>query len=421
MQVYQVRKSYKNFLFLIIALLAGIAAFLNTTPAAAAPMIASATTSHDWSMYDFGSQHTNANPYETTVSVANASRLAPAWHQPLTYSAYAPTSIAHGIAYTSDQNGLAAFDATTGKVLWKKSSINDRSLDSAPLIAKGLLISEPGMQGEIVAYDATTGKTVWTHEGLIGPAPLTYSSDKIYVGTLTQIYALDVYTGKTAWSYNTGGTSNAYVAATQSAPAIANGIVYTTISVVAESATLLALDAKTGKKLWQYNTGRSSYKNEPNYISGSPSVANGLVYFDTVSHTTEALNATTGKHVWTASTGDSFASSSPTLANGVVYSYTGHALYAFDGLSGKKLWLTTLKATGTYPTGPRIAIANGVIYAGQSFIPSTPGTVLAFDARTGKQIWHYSIAGTRETYSPILVNSTLYIGFDANLYAFKLH
>lgn len=422
MDVYQARKRRNLSPFLIISLLVAILTLLTTTPTSAASMAPNTTTSHDWSMYAFGSQHTNANPYETRVSTANVSHLAPAWHQPLTYSAYAPASIAQGITYTSDQNGLAAFDATTGKVLWKKSSPNDRNTDCAPLIAKGLLISESfAQQARITAYDAKTGKTVWSHTGATDSAPLTYYSDKVYVGTLSKIYALDVFTGKTIWSTNTGGTINAAVSYTQTAPAIANGIVYTTVSVIAESATLLALDAKTGKKLWQYNTGKSSYIAAPNYISGSPSVANGLVYFNTISHTTEALDAVTGKHVWTASTGDSFVSTSPTLANGAVYSYTGDGLYAFNALTGVALWKTKVNGVGSVPVSSRIAIANGVIYAGRLFVASSDAAVLAFDAKTGKQIWQYTIAGARETYSPILVNSTLYIGVDANLYAFTLH
>lgn len=421
MKTRLVRKRHSVSLFLITALLAAALILLVTTPTSAATMVIQSSTTHDWSMYAFGAQHTNANPYETTVSTTSVSRLKPAWHQALTYSAYAPASIAQGIAYTSDQNGLAAFDANTGKVLWKKSSPHDRNIDCAPLVVKGLLISQPYMNGQITAYNAKTGIQVWSHRGLTDTAPMTYYNNKIYVGTLTQIYALDVLTGKTIWATNTGGTSGSSVTFTQTAPAIANGIVYTTVSVLSQSATLLALDANTGKKLWQYNTGQSTYMSEPNYISGSPSVANGMVYFTTVSHTTEALDAITGKHKWTASTGTSFVGSSPTLANGIVYAYSGQTIYAYDGLTGRRLWRTTTQGTGTYPTGPRMAIANGVIYTGQLPNPPANASVLAFDARSGKQIWKYTIPGAGETYSPILVNGTLYIGVDENLYAFKLH
>ena len=86
-----------------------------------------------------------------------------------------------------------------------------------------------------------------------------------------------------------------------SSPAVANGVVYTGSSsgnVSARNAKphsdVSALDAKTGALLWSYATG-------DNYLTSSPAVANGLVYFGPSGKGSAgwyALNARTGVLQW---------------------------------------------------------------------------------------------------------------------------
>src|SRR5262245_57088316 len=101
------------------------------------------------------------------------------------------------------------------------------------------------------------------------------------------------------WKYNT------CIEIDLSSPTVANGLV----DVGDESpGAVYALNAITGAKLWSFTTAGD--------VESAPAVANGIVYFgggDAI----YALNALTGATLWIAGTGD-FVASSPAVANGVV-------------------------------------------------------------------------------------------------------
>ncbi|MEO7020825.1 MAG: serine/threonine-protein kinase [Ktedonobacteraceae bacterium] len=129
----------------------------------------------------------------------------------------------------------------------------------------------------------------------------------------------------------------------------------------------------------------------------------------------QILNVTTiGKMAlkWNIQIG-SLLESSPTVANGVVYlgSSVG-TVYAFDALSGKQLWAAS--TGGITQSSP--AVANGLVYVG-----STDGQLYAFDAATGKQHWAAPTNGTVES-SPTIANGLVYIGSErGQLSAFNAH
>ncbi|MGZ3616807.1 MAG: beta-alanine-activating enzyme beta-propeller domain-containing protein [Ktedonobacteraceae bacterium] len=102
--------------------------------------------------------------------------------------------------------------------------------------------------------------------------------------------------------------------------------------------------------------------------------------------------------------------SSPAVVNGVVYIGSDDgSLYAFNAQTGTQLWRVT--------TGSNInsspAVVNGVVYVG-----SHDSNVYAFNARTGIQIWKAPTGADIAMSSPVVINSVVYIGSeDQNLYA----
>ena len=74
--------------------------------------------------------------------------------------------------------------------------------------------------------------------------------------------------------------------ATESSPAVANGVVY----IGSDDNNVYALNASTGALLWSYNTG--------NAVGASAAVANGVVYVGTYQGNVDALNASTGALLW---------------------------------------------------------------------------------------------------------------------------
>ena len=138
-------------------------------------------------------------------------------------------------------------------------------LEAAPLVADGVLYLV-GMQNNVYAVDAATGKTLWTYvhpwpenaiiPGNKGARGLAIGDGLVYMASQDDhIVALDAKTGKVAWDAVTDDVFTCRCTLT-SAPLYLKGKV---ISGVAGGdgpfrGYINALDAKTGKLLWRFNT-----------------------------------------------------------------------------------------------------------------------------------------------------------------------
>jgi outer membrane protein assembly factor BamB len=185
--------------------------------------------------------------------------------------------------------------------------------------------------------------------------------------------------GKLKWSCSTK-----YVI--YGSPTVANGVVY----FGSEDFNIYALNADTGTKLWSYPAGGG--------VESSPAVANGVVYVAS-GENLYALNAKTGAKLWSQPIE---GQSSPTVVNGVVYvgSYDNN-VYALNAKTGHKLW--------NYTTGSIVvsspAVANGVVYVG-----SYDNNVYALNAKTGHKLWSFATGVNGVTSSPAVANGLVYVG-----------
>jgi outer membrane protein assembly factor BamB len=156
---------------------------------------------------------------------------------------------------------------------------------------------------------------------------------------------------------------------------------------------LIALNASTGALLWTYSN---------DYSSNAPAaVANGIVFITTYG-STEALDISTQTLLWSYPAGFEMA-----MANGVVFAGDGqNTVYALDATSGVKLWSSN--GGGGAP-----AIANGVVYTVSNYEP-----VYALDASSGATLWSYT--ASPYVSAPVVVNGGLYVTSIENIYAFGL-
>jgi outer membrane protein assembly factor BamB len=209
----------------------------------------------------------------------------------------------------------------------------------------------------------------------------------VYFGSQdASVYALNASTGAKLWSFATGGQ-------VFSSPAVVNGVVY----FGSGDNNVYALNASTGAKLWSFATGNS--------VISSPTVVNGVVYFGSGDNNVYALNATTGAKLWSFATGGAITYSSPAVANGVVYiSSLDNNFYALNASTGAKLWSYP---AGTIPGSP--AVVNGIVCIG-----SDNNNVYALDATTGILLWSYHALFSVES-SPAVANGVVYFGSDAGL------
>ena len=256
-----------------------------------------ASDSSDWTMFDL--HNSRFNVQEHTLNTKNVSRLSLAWSTSLTSISSGPTIemvVAHGVVYTaaslpSGHNALIVVSEQTGSVLWQQTL----PARDGPIGGHYYLCSTDGLvyindAGSLEAYTATAGTLQW--QRAIAPeyginvehGVLYVESSLGYPQGQSSVYALNAHTGKTIW--NVVLTQNLY----SSSPAFANGILY----VGSVEGILLALNASNGQTLWTASLGTN------NAIITAPVVDHGMVFVEGDSTGLYAFNATTGKERWFA-------------------------------------------------------------------------------------------------------------------------
>ncbi|HMW45669.1 MAG TPA: PQQ-binding-like beta-propeller repeat protein [Solirubrobacterales bacterium] len=162
----------------------------------------------------------------TGIDSGNVADLAPAWTFPLTsggiFGAMSSNPIvSDGVLYFSDAaSNVYALDAFTGIQKWKRT-FNVAGLgQNGVTLANGRLLA--GVDSDVLSLDATTGKTIWrttlnaSDSAAVDMAPLAWK-DLIIVSTIpfkigTGIYkggqkgvvfGLNAKTGRKVWSFDT--------------------------------------------------------------------------------------------------------------------------------------------------------------------------------------------------------------------------
>ncbi len=160
---------------------------------------------------------------------------------------------------------------------------------------------------------------------------------------LTQISATNVKTLGLAWSFET----NTY-RGLEATPLVADGVMYTTGSW----SVVFALAARTGKQLWKYDPD-VPHKYAPkaccDVVNRGVALYKGKVYVGTIDGRLVALDAATGKVIWQVVTVDQSQAytitGAPRVVKGKVLIGNGGAEYgvrgylsAYDAETGKMAW-----------------------------------------------------------------------------------
>src|SRR5512139_115512 len=134
----------------------------------------------------------------------------------------------------------------------------------------------------------------------------------------------------------------------EATPIVVDGVIYVTTAW----SKVYAVDAKSGKALWQYDPkvpGPAAAKNCCDVVSRGAAVYKGKVYVGTYDGRLIALDASSGQPVWTAQTVDPEAmytiSGAPRVGAGLVFIGNGGGEFggrgyvsAYDADTGKLAW-----------------------------------------------------------------------------------
>jgi len=250
-------------------------------------------------------------------------------------------------------------------------------------------------------------RRVWTFHGralLEFPPVVAYG--RVFLTTFDgRTYALDAKTGRAVWRYDSHRCGWA-------SPAVDRGLVFEAYIGHACNADdpgpdgeVIAFDAATGRIRWRRTTGPTE---------SSPLVARGLVFIGDWHGTIYALSERTGKVRWTFTTGGKVKGSLALRGNRLyIGAYDGH-LYALDVRTGRLLWRASGQPSlrgGTFYSSP--AVAYDRVYLG-----STDGHVYSFGAGSGKLRWSYRTGGYVYA-SPAVWHELILVGsYDHTFYAF---
>jgi outer membrane protein assembly factor BamB len=233
--------------------------------------------------------------------------------------------------------------------------------------------------------------------------PPIYARGVLYaVNNNANAFALDADTGKVLWERRIGRLN-------ASSPAYQKGRLYIVNLVPGH---IVKLDAKTGRIIWK--------RSLPGRAESSPLVLGHSVYFGCEDGNLYSLSTRNGNVRWATPLGGP-VKSAPAFRDGVLFvgDYGGY-MNAVRASTGKLLWQSGslgpgFAASGAFYSTP--AVAFGRVYAGNN-----DGRVYSYDQQDGTLAWTHSTGGY--VYSgPVAASTertppTVYIGsFDGNIYA----
>ncbi|MGV1048111.1 MAG: PQQ-binding-like beta-propeller repeat protein [Solirubrobacterales bacterium] len=242
----------------------------------------------------------------------------------------------------------------------------------------------------------------YTERPLLEFPPIFVGGTLYAVNNNATAFALDAGSGKVLWERQIGDLN-------ASSPAYSRHRLYI---VNLEPGHIVKLDAETGRVIWK--------RPLPGRAESSPLVIGRSVYFGCENGELFSLSTVNGNVRWSTPLGGAIKAA-PAYYGGKLFvgDYGGH-MNAVDAATGKLVWQSGslgpgLGASGQFYSTP--AVAYGRVYAG-----NTDGRVYSYDSSDGTLAWSYSTGGY--VYSaPAVANTrhvrpTVFIGsFDGNVYA----
>ncbi len=239
------------------------------------------------------------------------------------------------------KNGLVAYNARSGEIIWEKRGLLS---ESAPLAMDGRVF-HAALNGRLIAYD-TNGEQLWeNHLEHAIRAPLAGQDGKLVVATADgEVRCYHMQNGTLAWAIN-------LASAVLAAPMIYENNVY----LPAYDGSLHAINLDSGERVWRKELGTPIYY--------SPSGVDGVLYIGLPNRLVLALDAADGNEIWRSEL-DGPPTAPPLVTDGEVLLGTAQkSLFRLGRENGRKIQRLKLEAK------PR---STPRIYGGKLYISMEP-------------------------------------------------
>jgi outer membrane protein assembly factor BamB len=261
-----------------------------------------------------------------------------------------------GKVFVVSVDGLMAYDAATGTLLWN-DSLN--SSTSPPTALNGTVFTAGvGIGGTLFAFNENDGAVLWTMAVKNGdhscPAVV---GGKVFVSySCPNAYAFNATTGQQLWHYEVGCEGGG-----GKTPVVHGGKVYVRDSFFTPTNGIV-LNANTGTMIGAFNSDR------PPAFSG-----NLALFFQ--SGTVVGVDLPTGQALWSF-VGDGGLTSAPIIVNQTIYIGSSSGTLFGLNVSGQQIWSTQVGAAIPAPDEQNGVLTTG-LGAGDGLLIVPAGGVLA--------------------------------------------
>jgi outer membrane protein assembly factor BamB len=322
--------------------------------------------------------------------------------------------IAGGVVYTLDTTArLTATKIDNGAEIWQQTispeDAREETLGGGISFGEGRLFASAGYP-EVLAIDPATGKTIWSRNtGAPTRAAPTYANGRVFVLTLdNQLLALNAQTGEVEWKHNGTPENEAFLS--DAGTAADNTIVIAPYS----SGEIYALRVETGRVAWSDNLSavrRASALWSLTDFNGLPVIDNGRVFAVSVSGRIVAIDERTGTRIWQHEIG---SSSTPWVAGDYLYMVSAdNQLLAIDAAKGGIRWSHQLdRYQNAEKRRDPIFWTAPVMVNGTLMLANSAGKLVQFSVQDGSQKAEFELPDPVFV-QPVVVDNTIYILTDA--------
>ena len=329
--------------------------------------------------------------------------------------------VASGTVFTLDSDlHVMAFHSQTGKKFWEKDIAHpteEEAVIAGGLAHDGNILYVTSGYNEVLSLNPANGEVYWrTNISAPSRAAPTIHNGRVFVNCMNNnIVALDASSGKILWEYEGIGETTGLLGA--ASPAVDDDMVIAGFA----SGDLVALQVQNGSVIWRDNlagalrfTGMGGLSD----IRGLPVIYGDIALAISYGNKIIALDKRNGTRLWQQAIG---GTETPWVSGNTIFVLsTDHKLYALDIRSGEIIWVRPVQKYKKPESKKGLIQWTGpLIASNQLILVSNHGDILTMNPRDGSEQTRRNI-GKNIRLAPAIAEGALYLlDEDGTLLAYR--